>query len=306
MSYELTILGSSSAIPSLEKNPTAQLLNANERFFLIDCAEGTQIQLRKYKFKFHKINRIFISHLHGDHYFGLIGLLSSMHLLGREKELHIYAHAKLKQIIDVQLEASNTELCYPLFFHVINPETDEVLFEDKKIKISTFPLNHGIDCNGFLFEEKKSPRKIISEKIQEYNIPIENLKSIKNGEHFITEDGDVILNNELTIENNKASSYAYCSDTKYCESIIEKIKGVSLLYHEATFMNDRKNRAEETNHSTTIDAATIAKLAQVKHLLIGHFSQRYRDESLLLEESKKVFKNTLIAKQGLTINFSDM
>ena len=306
MSYELTILGCSSAIPSVEKNPTAQLLNANERFFLIDCAEGTQVQLRKYKFRFQKINRIFISHLHGDHYFGLIGLLSSMHLLGREKELHIYAHAKLKQIIDIQLEASNTELCYPLFFHVITPEVDEVLFEDKKIKISTFPLRHGIACNGFLFEEKRSSRKIISEKVKKYNIPIDNLKSIKNGENYIMEDGRVILNNELTIENKKASSYAFCSDTKYSESIIEKIKGVSLLYHEATFMNDRKNRAEETNHSTTIDAAKIAKQAQVKQLLIGHFSQRYRDENMLLEESKSVFKNTLLAKQGLTINFSKM
>ena len=306
MSYELTILGCSSAIPSLEKNPTAQLLNANERFFLIDCAEGTQVQLRKYKFKFQKISRIFISHLHGDHYFGLIGLLSSMHLLGREKELHIYAHVKLKQIIDVQLEASNTELCYPLFFHVITPDSDEVLFEDKKIKISTFPLSHGIDCNGFLFEEKRSIRKIVSEKVKEYNIPIDKLKSIKNGEDFILDDGRVILNSELTIENKKASSYAFCSDTKYCESIIEKIKGVSLLYHEATFMNDRKKRAEETNHSTTIDAATIAKLAKVNFLLIGHFSQRYRDESLLLEESKSIFKNTMLAKQGQTINFSDL
>ena len=306
MSYELTILGCSSAIPSVKKNPTAQLLNANERFFLIDCAEGTQIQLRKYKFKFQKISRIFISHLHGDHYFGLIGLLSSMHLLGREKELHIYAHVKLKQIIDVQLEASNTELCYPLFFHIINPETDEVLFEDKKIKISTFPLSHGIDCNGFLFEEKRSPRKIISEKVKQYNIPVEQIKTIKNGKNFISEDGRVIFNSELTIENKKPSSYAFCSDTKYCESIIKKIKGVSLLYHEATFMNDRKNRAKETNHSTTIDAATIAKLAEVSHLLIGHFSQRYRDENLLLEESKSVFKNTLLAKQGQTINFSDL
>ena len=306
MSYELTILGCSSAIPSLKKNPTAQLLNANERFFLIDCAEGTQIQLRKYKFKFQKISRIFISHLHGDHYFGLIGLLSSMHLLGREKELHIYAHVKLKQIIDVQLEASNTELCYPLFFHIINPETDEVLFEDKKIKISTFPLSHGIDCNGFLFEEKRSPRKIISEIVKQYNIPVEQIKTIKNGKNFISEDGRVIFNSELTIENKKPSSYAFCSDTKYCESIIKKIKGVSLLYHEATFMNDRKNRAKETNHSTTIDAATIAKLAEVSHLLIGHFSQRYRDENLLLEESKSVFKNTLLAKQGQTINFSDL
>ena len=306
MPYELTILGSSSAIPTVEKNPTAQLLNANERFFLIDCAEGTQVQLRKYKFKFQKISRIFISHLHGDHYFGLIGLISSMHLLGREKELHIYAHLKLKEIIDVQLSASSTELCYPLFFHPINPNIDQVLFEDKKIKISTFPLSHGIDCNGFLFEEKRPPRKILSEKVKEYNIPIDQLKNIKWGEDFIDEDGSLILNDRLTIENKIPFSYAFCSDTKYSKSIIDKVKGVSLLYHETTFMNDRKDRAEETNHSTTIDAATIAKLAEVNYLLIGHFSQRYRDETLLLEETKSVFKNTILATQGMSINFSDL
>ena len=306
MPYELTILGSSSAIPTVEKNPTAQLLNANERFFLIDCAEGTQIQLRKYKFKFQKISRIFISHLHGDHYFGLIGIISSMHLLGREKELHIYAHPKLKEIIDIQLSASSTELCYPLFFHPITPNIDQVLFEDKKIKISTFPLSHGIDCNGFLFEEKRPPRKILSEKVKEYNIPIDQLKNIKWGEDFVDEDGSLILNDKLTIENKIPFSYAFCSDTKYSKSIIDKVKGVSLLYHETTFMNDRKDRAEETNHSTTIDAATIAKLAEVNYLLIGHFSQRYRDESILLEETKSVFKNTILATQGMSINFSDL
>ena len=306
MPYELTILGSSSAIPTVEKNPTAQLLNANERFFLIDCAEGTQVQLRKYKFKFQKISRIFISHLHGDHYFGLIGIISSMHLLGREKELHIYAHPKLKEIIDIQLSASSTELCYPLFFHPITPNIDQVLFEDKKIKISTFPLSHGIDCNGFLFEEKRPPRKILSEKVKEYNIPIDQLKNIKWGEDFVDEDGSLILNDKLTIENKIPFSYAFCSDTKYSKSIIDKVKGVSLLYHETTFMNDRKDRAEETNHSTTIDAATIAKLAEVNYLLIGHFSQRYRDESILLEETKSVFKNTILATQGMSINFSDL
>ena len=271
MSYKLTVLGSSSAIPTVDKNPTAQLLNANERFFLIDCAEGTQVQLRKYKIKFHKINRIFISHLHGDHYFGLIGLISSMHLLGREKELHIYAHPKLKDIIDIQLSAANTELCYPLFFHPLFPEKDAVLFEDKKIKISTFPLKHGIECNGFLFEEKRSARKILKEKIKEYNIPIDKIKGIKNGLDFFTEEDVKILNEELTIENTGSISYAFCSDTKYNEDLLKKVKGVTLLYHEATFMQDRKSRAEQTNHSTTIDAATIAKKANVKHLMIGHF-----------------------------------
>jgi ribonuclease Z len=306
MSYKLTVLGSSSAIPTVDKNPTAQLLNANERFFLIDCAEGTQVQLRKYKIKFHKINRIFISHLHGDHYFGLIGLISSMHLLGREKELHIYAHPKLKDIIDIQLSAANTELCYPFFFHPLFPEKDAVLFEDKKIKISTFPLKHGIECNGFLFEEKRSARKILKEKIKEYNIPIDKIKGIKNGLDFFTEEDVKILNEELTIENTGSISYAFCSDTKYNEDLLKKVKGVTLLYHEATFMQDRKSRAEQTNHSTTIDAATIAKKANVKHLMIGHFSQRYKSSEDLLKETKTVFKNTIVAEQGLTINFSDL
>ena len=306
MSYKLTILGCSSAIPTVDKNPTAQLLNANERFFLIDCAEGTQVQLRKYKIKFQKISRIFISHLHGDHYFGLIGLISSMHLFGREKELHIYAHPELKKIIDIQLDVASTELCYPLFFHPITPDVDEVLFEDKKIKISTFPLNHGIDCNGFLFEEKLSPRKLLSEKVQEYNIPIDKLKEIKQGSDFITTDGVKIENTEITKENRIPNSYAFCSDTKYHVEIVGKIKNVTLLYHETTFMQDRSSRANETNHSTTIDAANIANLSSVKNLLIGHFSQRYQDKGLLLNEVRSIFDKSIVASEGLTIDFSDL
>ena len=306
MSYKLTILGCSSAIPTVDKNPTAQLLNANERFFLIDCAEGTQVQLRKYKIKFQKISRIFISHLHGDHYFGLIGLISSMHLFGREKELHIYAHPELKKIIDIQLDVASTELCYPLFFHPITPDVDEVLFEDKKIKISTFPLNHGIDCNGFLFEEKLSPRKLLSQKVQEYNIPIDKLKEIKQGSDFITTDGIKIKNTEITKENRIPDSYAFCSDTKYHEEIVDKIKNVTLLYHETTFMQDRSERANETNHSTTIDAANIANLSSVKNLLIGHFSQRYQDKGLLLNEVRSIFDKSIVASEGLTIDFSDL
>ena len=306
MSYKLTILGSSSALPTVEKNPTAQLLNANERFFLIDCAEGTQVQLRKYKIKFQKITRIFISHLHGDHYFGLIGIINTMHLLGRKKDLHVYAHSKLKSIIDIQLQASSTELCYPLFFHPINPDIDEVLFEDNKIKVSTFPLNHGIDCNGFLFEEKLPPRKLLSEKVQEYNIPIEKLKEIKLGADFISKDGQKISNTDITKENRTPNSYAFCSDTKYHPELIEKIKNVKLLYHETTFLKDMSSRADETNHSTTIDAANIAKLSKVKTLLIGHFSQRYQNKDLLLIEVKSIFDNAITAYEGLTINFSDL
>ena len=231
MSFKLTILGSNSALPTVDKNPTAQLLNANERFFLIDCAEGTQVQLRKYKIKFQKINHIFISHLHGDHYFGLIGLLSTMHLLGREKDLHLYAHAPLKEIIDIQLSSSNTELCYPFFFHPISYEKDQILFEDNNIEVSNILLDHGIPCSGFVFKEKLVSRKINSEKIKEHNIPIDSLKSLKNGEDFIDENKNVISNEILTTKNRLPFSYAFCSDTKYSEKIIEKIR----LYNVALY-----------------------------------------------------------------------
>ena len=222
MSFKLTILGCNSAIPTVNKNSTAQLLNANDRFILIDCAEGTQIQLRRFKIKFHKISHIFISHLHGDHYFGLIGLLNSMHLLNREKELHIFAHPELKIVIDAHLGISDTELCYPLFFHSIS-DLSEILFEDNKIRISTFPLDHGISCNGFLFEEKLSPRKIILDKVLKFNIPIDKLKEIKNGKDFVDESGDTIKNESITNRNRDPFSYAFCSDTKYNEDILPQI-----------------------------------------------------------------------------------
>ncbi|MGY8987006.1 MAG: ribonuclease Z [Flavobacteriales bacterium] len=306
MSFKLTILGCNSALPTVDKNPTSQLLSANERFFLIDCAEGTQVQLRRYKIKFQRINHIFISHLHGDHYFGLIGLISSMHLLGREKELHLYAHPPLKEIIDSQLAASNTELCYPLFFHPLPYENERILFEDNKIEVSNILLDHGIPCSGFLFKEKLSLRKINSEKINEYNVPIDQFKSLKNGEDFITIEGEKISNEILTTENRLPISYAFCSDTKYNDRIVEKIKNVSLLYHETTFMEDRKERAIETFHSTTIDAATIAVKSEVGALLIGHFSQRYKELDELLSETKSVFDNTKLAQQGMQIDFSDL
>jgi len=306
MSFKLTILGCNSALPTVDKNPTSQLLSANERFFLIDCAEGTQVQLRRYKIKFQRINHIFISHLHGDHYFGLIGLISSMHLLGREKELHLYAHSPLKEIIDSQLAASNTELCYPLFFHSLPYENEQILFEDNKIEVSNILLDHGIPCSGFLFKEKLSLRKINSEKINEYNVPIDQLKFLKNGDDFITKDGEKVFNELLTTKNRLPISYAFCSDTKYNDRIVEKIKNVSLLYHETTFMEDRKERAIETFHSTTIDAATIAVKSEVGALLIGHFSQRYKELDELLSETKSVFDNTKLARQGMQIDFSDL
>ena len=305
MSFKLTILGCNSAVPSLERHPTAQLLNANERFFLIDCGEGTQVRLREYQLNFQRINHIFISHLHGDHYFGLIGLICSMHLLGRNKDLHIYAHQELKVIIDLQLLASNTELNYPLFFHPISEDNDQVLYEDEKIIISNVILNHTIKCSGFIFKEKKSKRKIIKDKIEQFNIPFDKYNGIKDGADWIADSGEIITNKEITVENTAVHSYAFCTDTLYNETLIEKIKGIDLLYHEATFKKDLADRAKETGHSTTYEAATIAKKAEVKNLLIGHFSKRYKNLDELLIESKVEFKNTYLAKSGLLLDFNN-
>jgi ribonuclease Z len=303
MSFKLTVLGCNSAVPTVERHPTAQLLNANERFFLIDCGEGTQVQLRKYQLSFQRINHIFISHLHGDHYFGLIGLISSMHLLGRNKDLHIFAHKELKDIIDLQLEASNTELNYPLFFHPIAEDEESVIFEDDNIKVSNLLLDHSIKCSGFLFEEKRSKRKIIKSEVEKYNVPYDKMNSLKNGVDWINSNGEVVLNCILTSENSLPKKYAFCSDTRYNEALIEKVKGVDLLYHETTFMKDLEERAEQTGHSTTLQAATIAKKSAVKHLLIGHYSQRYKNLNDLLVETKDTFTNTYLAESGLTLDF---
>ena len=306
MSFKLTILGCSSAIPTINRNPTAQLMNVNERFFLIDCGEGTQVQLRKYQLSFQRINHIFISHLHGDHYFGLIGLISSMHLLGRNKELHIYAHKELKEIIDLQLKASNTELNYPLFFHFLPEEVETIILEDDNIKVSNLILDHSIKCSGFLFEEKRSPRKIIKTQIEKYNVPFDKMNSLRNGVDWINRQGEIIHNSILTTESALPNRYAFCSDTRYDEALIEKIKQVDLLYHETTFMADLEDRADKTGHSTSFQAATIAKKAKVKKLIIGHYSQRYKNLESLLEETKEIFPNTFLSFAGLTIDFQEI
>ena len=299
MSFKLTILGCSSAIPTIDRNPTAQLLNVNERFFLIDCGEGTQVQLRKYQLSFQRINHIFISHLHGDHYFGLIGLISSMHLLGRNKELHIYAHKELREIVDLQLQASNTELNYPLFFHSLPEDNEVVILEDDNIKISNLILDHSIKCSGFLFEEKKRARKIIKSMVEEYSVPFDKMNSLKDGADWIDFNGNIISNSILTEANSLSYKYAFCSDTRYNESIVERIKEVDLLYHETTFMSELEDRAEQTGHATTLQAATIAKKAKVTRLLIGHYSQRYKNLEELLDETRRVFSNTSLSSAGL-------
>lgn len=298
--FKLTILGCSSATPTSKRHPTSQVLNIGNSYFLIDCGEGTQIQLRKYKIKFQRINHIFISHLHGDHYLGLMGFLMSMHLLGRTEELHLYCKAELKEIIDIQLKHSQTGLCYPIIYHPLKYDESEIIYENDKLTVETILLSHRIPTCGFLFKEKSLLRSIIKEKLDEYNIPIEKIPGIKAGNDFITEKGILVPNKELTEEPPMPKAYAYCSDTCYMDSVAEKVKGVDLLYHEATFMNDRKERAKETFHSTTIDAGNIAKKANVKKLLIGHYSARYKELEPMLAETKTVFENSFLAHEGDT------
>lgn len=305
MIFKVTVLGSNSAIPTLKRNPTAQIINHNERFFLIDCAEGTQVQLRKYRIKMQRINHIFISHLHGDHFFGLIGLISSMHLLGRTKDLHIYGPGPLEEILNLQLSASQTELAYTMIFHEIDPEQPLVIYEDEKLTISTIPLNHRIPTCGFLFSEKPGKRRLKKRIIKTLNIPIDEFVKIKEGADFTDQNGKVYRNDEITDKPAIPRSYAFCSDTSYFEPIIPIIKGVDLLYHEATFKDDKAQVAADKFHSTTTEAATIAKKAEVKRLIIGHYSTRYDNPEEMLLESRAIFPETEAAVDGNIFEIED-
>lgn len=298
MGFELTILGSSSATPIYDRHPTSQLLVFRDRNFLIDCGEGTQMQMLKYKIRYHRISHIFISHLHGDHYLGLIGLLSTYHLQGRSTDLHLFGQQDLMDIIEMHLRASQTVLRYNLIFHTIRHYAPEILFEDDEIYVRSIVLNHRIPCTGFVFGEKPRPRRLKVEKLQEYNIPFTQYTRIKAGDNFVDSEGNVISNLELTEDPQPSRSYAFCSDTLYHPELAEDIKGVDLLYHEATFMHEMKERAVATFHSTAKEAAMVAKDAKAGKLLIGHFSARYKEIEPLLEEAKTVFENTELAVEG--------
>ncbi len=300
MIFEVSILGSSSATPIYQRHPTSQVLNIHERLFLVDCGEGALIQMNRYKIKYHRINHIFISHLHGDHYLGLVGLLSTMHLQGRVTDLHIYCQQPLKEIVEIQLKYSETLLRYSLHFHFLDPIQSELIYNDDELEVQTIILNHRIPCTGFLFSEKPGFRKLIKEKLQQYNIPVEFFQGLKKGEDYILSGGEVVSNAELTTDPRPPRVYAFCSDTSYDERIIPFIKNINLLYHEATFLNDKAARAEETFHSTAAQAATIAKKANVNRLIIGHFSARYKNLYPLLEEAREVFTNTTLAIEGDT------
>lgn len=298
MIFEVQILGSNSALADHGRHPTSQLVRFHHHHFLIDCGEGTQMRMQLFKVKRFKISHIFISHLHGDHYFGLIGLLTTFQLLKRNTPLTIVGPANLEPIIRLQLEAGNTQLNYPLHFKFTQDQEKEVVFEDEWIKVSSFPLSHRIACTGFLFEEKSSPRRINPDAIKGLHLSSKHYEDLKYGYPIIDNDGIAHTNESLTFASFKNRAYAYCSDTKFLPSLKDIIQGVDLLYHEATFMHDAELRAEETGHSTTIQAATQALQSNVKHLVIGHFSSKYIQLNPLLAESQRIFKETSLAIEG--------
>lgn len=298
--FSVLILGNASASPTLKRNQTSQLININEHYYLMDCGEATQIRLREHKIKIQRINHIFISHLHGDHYLGLIGLIQTMHLLGRTNELTIHCPGNIKEIVDVNLRVSESHIKYPIIYKTVNANESELVYEDDKIEVISIPLKHKISCSGYLFREKSKPRRINPKELKKNKVPKYQINKIKLGKDYTTESGEIIKNSSLTIESLPSFSYAFCSDTKYLESIIPIIKGVDLLYHEATFSEEHADRAKKTYHSTAKQAAVIAFKAKAKKLIIGHFSNRYPDLNVLLSEAKTVFENTEIAAQGIT------
>jgi ribonuclease Z len=301
MKFEVTILGSGSALPTLQRNPSAHFVECNNRYFLIDCAEGTQIQLRKFKVKFQKIDAILITHLHGDHYFGLVGLISSMHLLGRDKKLLIVGPEHLENLIRPQLELGGHQLNFEIEFKALPYPCTEIVFEDKKVQITCFPLVHRIPTHGFMICEKAAKFKLNKAAFDEYGLKLEDIPKIKEGFDITLENGTTIPNEKLVLQPESPKKYAYCSDTKYTEKFLPFIQGVDLLYHEATFLEEHRSRAKQTYHSTAGDAAKIAKQAEVKKLIIGHFSSRYQDFEEHEVEAQIIFENTVLAEDGMVV-----
>ncbi len=300
---KLTILGCYAATPRTFTNPTSQILEIKNRLFLIDCGEGTQVQLRKNKIKFSKINHIFISHLHGDHFFGLIGLVSTFSLLGRTTDLHIHGPKGIKEIITMQLRLSNSWTHFDLFFHELQSKESEIVFEDDKVIIKTIPLHHRVYTNGFLFQEKVGERKLNVDAVQNYEIESCYYQKIKNGKDITLEDGRVIENEKLSFDPIPAKSYAFCSDTAYHEAVIPIIINADILYHEATFLQSEENLALKTLHSTAKEAATIALKSNVKQLILGHYSTRYENIEMFKQEAETIFSEVLLADDGKIFEF---
>ena len=300
--FELHILGCGSALPTTRHFPTSQIVNGRDKLFMIDCGEGAQLQFRKSHLKFSRLNHIFISHLHGDHCFGLLGLISTLNLLGRTAELHIHSPKGLETLLTPMLDFFNRQMTYKVLFHEFDTKEPMQIYEDRSLTVTTIPLRHRMPCCGFLLAEKRRPNHIIREMVDFYQVPVYELNRIKNGADYVTPEGKTVSNNLLTRPSAPSRSYAYCSDTIYLPSIVEQIKGVDLLFHEATFANEDAPRAKETFHTTAAQAAEIARKAEVKKLLIGHFSARYEDENILLQEASAIFPDTQLAKETLCVS----
>lgn len=300
---KLNILGCFSATPRRDTNPTAQVLEINNHLFLIDCGEGTQVELRRNKIKFARIKHIFISHLHGDHFFGLVGLISTFRLLTRETELHIHCPKGLKEVITLQMKLADSWTNYPLYFHELTSDASELIFEDDKVEVWTIPLDHRIYTNGFLFKEKVGERHLNMPAVIEANIDIAYYNKLKQGHDVLNNDGVLIDHKKVTSAPNPPKSYAFCSDTAYKESIVPIIKDVDVLYHESTFLEKHAHLAPKTKHSTAKEAATIAKMANVKMLILGHYSTRYDDLNEFKQEAETIFKPVKLAKDGKLFNF---
>ncbi len=301
--FDVHILGCGSALPTLRHWPSSQLINLREKLFMIDCGEGAQVQFRRSRQKFSRLSHIFISHLHGDHIFGLIGLLSTLSLAGRTLPMHLYAHAELEPLLRAQLSFFCNGIGFEVVFHALPTDSaSHLIFEDRSVEVHSIPLRHRVPSCGFLFREKAPLPHIRRDMIDYLEIPYYAINSIKQGADWTTEDGRVIPNADLVTPGDRARTYAYCSDTCYQPQNIPLLRGVDVLYHEATFGEDYKARAIETLHSTAQQAAKIAKAAGVDRLVIGHFSSRYEDESVLLHEAQSVFPNTVLASEGLVIH----
>lgn len=297
MASYLTILGFNSAIPTVNSSPTSQFLEMEERCFLIDCGEGTQVQLRKAKVRFSKINHIFISHLHGDHCFGLPGLIASFRLLGRENPLHVYGPKGIKKMLETIFDITETHRGFEVVYHELEHNYSEKIYEDKRVEVYTIPLDHRIYCNGYLFREKPRERHLNMQEIAKYpEIEICDYQNLKNGKDFLLSDGFLLKNSSLTTEPQPSVSYAFCSDTRMKKDIIPIISGVDVLYHESTFLHDLKDMADYTGHTTALEAAQIAKEAHVGKLILGHFSNRYGDLSVFTREAREIFPNTFLPK----------
>lgn len=300
--FKVHILGCGSALPTLRHNPSSQVVEIRGKFFMVDCGEGTQTQLRRSKIKFTKINAVFISHAHGDHCFGLIGMISTFGMLGRTAPLNVYAPAGLREIMKKQIEYFCNGFEYEVIFHDVDTSANKIIYEDRSLSVETVPLSHRMPCSGYIFREKPTLPHILRDMADYYNVPVSQFNNIKNGADWIDNEGNIIPYTRLTKPSEPARSYAYCSDTRYMPELHEYLKGVNVLYHESTYLNEDEGMARQFFHSTASQAAQVASDAGVNTLVLGHYSARYNDESILLSEAKEIFPNSILSDEGLTID----